>query len=333
MAMYMSTSSFKPCLHIYRENETLLLFSNGATCRPVVAGANPSLIFRATELNIRKRRDLRFPTVGHNIRIRWGIIFFRRKQRQNRQRDLQSILMRSLLFFASKQNFFIDILVNNWSEYAKVVLNADSDGGQGGGFTFLPGLGGSGDENYHGRKSSEKWWWGFLSTTAILGLVLFIGIYSGILKVNDSSLKRLKELATQAGSHGLLLLLLLLIVVSGAFTGSIFVGFVRSLIKNSKATLFPPRRTHKAKSLTVRALLWAAGIGMLYPIFPRAEGFLNYLRQSQQTMDDRIRAVWMVLYIRFMRIHSLCQNKVEELINSVATREAKPRNRRKGRAS
>lgn len=329
MAMYMSSSSFKPCIDIYRENETLLLFSNGATCRSAVAGANPSLIFRAAELNIRKRRDLRFPTVVHDIRIRGGINFFRRKQRQNGQRDLQSILMRSLLFFASRQNFFIDILVNNWSEYAKVVLNADSDGGQGGGFTFLPGLGGGGDENYFGRKSSEKWWWGFLSTAAVLGLVLFVGIYSGILKINDSSLKRLKELSIQAGSHGFLLLFLLFIVVSVAFTGSIFVRILRSLVKNSKVILFPPRRTHKAKSLTETALLWVAGIGMLYPIFSRAEGMFYYLGQLQQNVDDRIRFVFMVLYIHFMRIHSLCRKKVKELTNSVRTREAKPRNRRK----
>lgn len=330
MAIYMSSSTFKPCIDVYREGETLLLFSNGATCRRVLAVTNPSLRFRAAELNIRKRRDLRFPTAAHNIRIRGGggINFFRWKQKQNRQRDLQSILMRSLVFFASKQNFIIDFLVNNWSEYAKVVLEADSDGGQGGGFTFLPGLGGRGDENYRGRKSSEKWWLWFLFTTAVLGLVLFIGIYSGILKIDYSSAKRFKELARQAGSYGLLLL----IVVSVACTGSIFVGFLRSLIKNSKVTVFPPRRTHKANNLTARSLLWVAGIGILYPVFTRAEGMFYYLGQLQQTMDRRIRTVLMVLCAHLMRYRSLCQNRVEELKNSVANREAKPRNRRKGRA-
>jgi len=158
MAIYMSSSNFKPCIDVYREGETLLSFSNGATCKWVLARTNPSLRFRAAELNIRKRRDLRFPTVAHNIRIWGGINFFRWKQKQNRQRDLQSILMRSLVFFATKQNFFIDFLVNNSSEYAKIVLEANSHGGQGGGFT-LPCLGGKGDENYNGRKSSKKWWW------------------------------------------------------------------------------------------------------------------------------------------------------------------------------
>lgn len=67
--------------------------------------------------------------------------------------------MRSLVFFATKQNFFIDFLVNNSFEYAKIVLEANSHGGQGGGFTLLPCLGGKGDENYNGMKSSKKWWW------------------------------------------------------------------------------------------------------------------------------------------------------------------------------
>jgi len=97
-------------------------------------------------------------------------------------------------------------------------------------------------------------------------------------------------------------------------------------------TIFPPRRTHKANNLTARSLLWVVGIGILYPVFTSAEGMFYYLGQLQQTMDRRMRTFLMVLCAHLMRYRSLCQNRVEELKNSMANREAKPRNRRKGRA-
>eukprot|EP01018_Ginkgo_biloba_P029312 Gb_05145 [translate_table: standard] len=326
--------------NVYRRSILKLSSSihNGRTSKQAILTGISSFVLKdcikyGRDLEEQQVKSLTFSRRICN-RTQAGINFFREKQPQNQQRDFQSLLIRSLVFFTSKQNFLFDFCLNNWSEYERVVLNADSDGGQGGGgFTFLRGLGGGG-ENYsrNGRKSSKKWWW-LLHSASVLGLVLVVGVYSGILRLPNFTFnaEKLKEMIIQVASFGILVLILLSIVGAVAFIGSILLGSMSFLSRNLKFTVFQPRRKiHNpslVKSLAAGTVLSAAGLGILFSLCPQA--FLNEMCCYLGQLKQKIRAALMLLAIHIMSMHSLCKKKVASLINSATTRGSKPR-RKKG---
>ncbi|XP_057830787.2 uncharacterized protein LOC131041647 [Cryptomeria japonica] len=275
-----SSPSYLSCNLFHGRSRPLVSFYKGSTCKQPIVTLNCRFISSS---------------MNNFYRTEAGMNFFRKKQSQKQSKNLQSILIRSALYFVCKQNFLFDFLLNNWSEFDKIVLNADDNGGNGGGFTFIPGLGGGDGDNFSRkrRKGSWKWWW------VLIVLVVFSGVYYGNLKPPTYIFngERLEALVIKAVSFGIFALILLAIVGSVALTGSILVASLRFVKKKSKFILFPPRRRRLLsvpKSITSGTLLSTMVLSILYPKIPKAlvEGGWCSLRQLKQTTDSQMKASW-----------------------------------------